>query len=277
MQVAWIKWLSERKVLNLILLLIYYLLVVLPHEWVGLQTVKIFGSLTRNQYNLTISALSFIALFIFLLFIFKKVRNSEQELLKWFYFFATILFAILCFKILFVINIEAIHFVQYAGFAVLCFPLFQNFNQTLIISTIAGAIDEAYQYFYLAPQRTNYYDLNDVIINLIGAAFGLILIRCLNPLVKHYKGIRFLKSPAIILSFSVCLVILSSFITSLIGLYATNSDATYVLVKKMPSSFWTEIPTKVLYHIVLPIEGLIITILLLLFYSKICKGCKSIN
>jgi len=277
MQVAWIKWLSERKFLNATLLLVYYLLVVLPHEWVGLQTVKIFGKLTRTQYNLTITIISILAFILFAIFVFYKIRRKENEGLKWFYLISTGVFAIICFKVLFVINIEAIHFLQYAGFAILCFPLLLNFNQTLILTTIAGAIDEAYQYFYLAPHRTDYYDFNDVIINLVGAALGLIFIRCFQPLVKKWKGISFFKSPAFISIIIVFVLIAFAFISNIIGLNASNQTAQYLLVKKMPSSFWSEIPPQVLYHIVLPFEGLIITFLLILFYSKICKGCNSIN
>lgn len=277
MQVAWIKWLSERKLLNLICLIVYYLLVVLPHEWVGLQTVKIFGKLSRTQYNLTITAISTAAVIAFSIFVFTKIRHKENESLKWFYFIATCFFAVICFKVLFVINIEAIHFIQYAGFAILCFPLLLNFNQTLILSTIAGAIDEAYQYFYLAPQRTDYFDFNDVIINLIGAAFGLIFIRCFQPLVKTWQGKEFFKSPAFISLLFIITAVLCAFLTNTLGLNPSNENAVFLLVKKVPTSFWSEIPPKVLYHIVMPFEGIIITTLLILFYSKICEGCNSLK
>jgi len=271
-QIKWINWLSQRPKLNLLFLLIYFLLVVLPHEQVGLLTNKIFGDLERPTYNLIITILSTTILLVTTLFFFKRIINHSQKKLIGFYLLSTCLFAVLCFKILFVINIEFVHFVQYAVFAMLCFPLTLSYTQTLIWSTLAGALDEAYQYFYLSPDRTNYYDFNDVIINLVGAAFGLIIIKIINPVYKKFDWKTFLKTPLFYCIIILSVLIGAAFATNFLGLYPTDAKATYLLVKKMPTQFWSKEYPDIMYHILLPFEGLLIMFGLFVFYIGLEKS-----
>jgi len=271
-KIKWINWLKQRPLVNLILLLIYFLLVVLPHEQVGLLTVKIFGNLERSTYNLVITILASSLLLSATFIFFKRIINHPQKKLIGFYLITTTLLAVLCFKILFVINIEFVHFVQYAVFAILCFPLTLSYSQTLIWATLAGALDEAYQYFYLAPDRTNYYDFNDVIINLIGAAFGLIIIKIINPVYKKFDWKNFLWSPLLYSLVILSMLIGIAFATNFLGLYPTDTEASYLLVKKMPTQFWSIEYPEIVYHILLPFEGLFIMMGLFLFYSGLEKS-----
>jgi len=165
-----------------------------------------------------------------------------------------------------VVNIEVVHFFQYAMFALLCFPLTLNYNQTMIISTLAGALDEAYQFFYLAPQRTDYFDFNDVVINLVGVAFGLLVIKIFKPATKVISLKQFLFSPASILTILISVIIFISFNTNFLGIYHTNTDAQFVLVKKTFDSFWTTVHPNITYHVMLPLEGLLVIISLWFFY-----------
>lgn len=268
-----IRFLAEHKWLNGFILLVYFLLVVLPHEQVGLLTVKIFGGLSRENYNLIILIFAGILFALLIIATFKKALQHPQKKLILFYSVSTILFVVACFKVLFVMNIESIHFMQYGIFAILCFPLIGNFTQTLIWSTLAGAFDEAYQYFYLAPERTDYFDWNDVIINLIGAALGLLVLKIYRiEIVRTAKN--FLQSPVF---YFLCLLSLSVVVllsTGILSIYADAESSTpFTLVKILPESFWSFPPGPyVKYHIVLPLEGLIITTLLWFFYVGLDKS-----
>jgi len=133
----WIDWLSERKLLNLLILVVYFCIAVLPHEQVGLLTVAIFGELTRDSYNLIILSLVLLGMVIYFLPVLREAyRNNEMAWIGGFLLF-NIIMAALCFNYLFVINIEAIHFLQYAVFAILCFPLTRNYFQTIGITAVA--------------------------------------------------------------------------------------------------------------------------------------------
>lgn len=270
--VGWINWLSQHRLINLVMIFIYYLLVVLPHEQVGILVNDIFGDLDRPVYDLIITCISTGLLCLIVLFLFNKIKRHPNKKIIWFYLLSTVLFAILCFKILFVVNIEFVHFVQYALFAMLCFPLTLNYMHTLIWATLAGALDEAYQYFYLSPNRTDYYDFNDVIINLIGAAFGLIVIKILNPAYQSFNWKTFFQSHLFYCLVNLSLLIAIALASNLIGLYPNDTKAQYLLVKKMPAQFWSTVYPKIVYHILLPLEALLLMIGLFTFYGGLEKS-----
>ncbi len=268
----WISFWEKRPILNVFVLIVYYLLVVLPHEQVGLFTVKLFGHLPRATYNLYVAVTSLIILCIALFILIPPIIKHPKKIIALFFTASTILFATLCFYILFVINIEVVHFFQYAGFMLLCFPLFQNYLHALIITCLAGVFDEAWQYFYLAPQRTDYYDMNDVIINTVGGGYGACVLYFFNVNVYPYNWKDFIRSKTFICLCFFLAIVFILILTPFLDIYPSNPKTnTFLLVKKVPTGFWSEIPPKVLYHIVLPLEGFIITALLLAFYSLLDK------
>jgi len=257
----------------------YFVMVVMPHEEVGLMISQLFRPYSRDTYNFVLMLCSLGGLFIYMYMVYKN-HNKPASTLVISYLVLNLLLAVVCFKVLFVMNVEAIHFVQYAIFAILCFPLVNNYNLTLVYTTIAGAIDEAYQFYVLAPERTEYYDFNDVIINLIGGVFGLILLRSLSLGTFRFTPKEFLRSKHF--------KILAVFFAVIIGLFASgilvkNYDAQdlyakFWLVKTSVVGFWQERPAyNFRFHIVQPWEGLGIICLLLIIYSRLYKGVPFLN
>lgn len=265
-----LDWLSNNKAINILLLLTYFLLVVLPHEEVGLFINSTFGSLSRPQYNLVmLIVFSVIVLLVFIPLVHRISKHDERKIIL-FYLTTSLVFATICYLVLFVVNVEAIHFLQYAIFVILCFPLVNNYSESLIWATIAGAVDEGYQFFYLAPERTPHFDWNDIIINLIGAALGLIVLKIFNVQALR-KKITMLQSP---IFYFLMLVTISFFVlvfTGTLSIYQDpNSPTPLTLVRELPEGFWTYPPGPyVKYHIVEPLEGITVTVLLILFYSRL--------
>ena len=248
----------------------YYLLVVLPHEKVGIIIARIFKNQSRENYNLIVLIIAVVLFIGVFSFIIRKLITHEKKKLLYFYFSATFILVLVCFNVLFVMNIECIHFIQYAVFAILCYPLINDYLQTLVFTTIAGAFDEAYQYFYLAPNRTDYFDWNDVIINLIGGAIGILILKTF--LVNQYKSkTRFLKSSVFYFLFLIVLMVIGLLGFGVLTIYPDdNGDSLFSLVKVLPDGFWSFPPGPyVRYHVVMPLEGIIIIAILWLFYSKV--------
>ena len=263
-----LQWLGSNKIFNLLILFSYFLLVALPHEWVGRLTVKIFKGLPRTQYNLLIASISLLFIVLIAIGLYKSWRDHFEKRRLAVYFGMTIIYMIMCFKILFVINIEAVHFPQYALFAILAFPLFKNSISTLVFSTFAGAADELYQYVILAPQRTNYFDFNDVVTDLIGVAMGLIILKIIGiPEIKYdwaswYKKKEFLFISSFSLVFFICCL------AGLFSIYDNPGDPSFfTLVRKPEEFFWTIPPGPyVKFHVLRPLEGIILTVLLWIYY-----------
>jgi hypothetical protein len=264
-----IDWLSQHRAFNLLLILIYFIAVVLPHKRFGtFLNTEVFKRMTRDEYNQLVLFIGLILLSIFVLIFLRNSAKTEFKRRLWIYMGVNILSAVLALNLLFVVNIEVIHFPQYAFFALLTFPLLLNYQQTLIWATLAGAIDEAYQYFYLSPNDTGYYDFNDVLTNLIGVVFGLLFLRSFN--IKESSRPKFLKSSAFMALVGLSVIIATACFSGILSIYP--SDIThYQIVREMPTGFWSTVPPEISYHVMLPIEGMIITVLMTLFYYQIGK------
>lgn len=263
-----ISFIGKNPILNWILVVVYYAIAVLPHEQVGVWIAKnIMKPLGRDMYNHRMFMIAAIGIGLYALVvlwnIFKKKKHIQW--IPFIYLFVNIGLAIASWHFLFVFNVEAIHFLQYAILSILLFPLFRRYGETLFWCTLLGAIDEAYQYFYLSPNRTDYYDFNDIILDLIGAAFGLILIRSFSPLLR--KATKWYRSGVFYCSMGLTLLIGLLYGLGKLRFYPDEAHSNaWLLVKKIPEGFWTTLK-PVVFHIVQPLEGMLIIICLLVGFS----------
>ncbi len=262
-----LDWLSRHPLINGIVITLYYLAVVLPHKRFGtFLNTQVFKGITRTEYNQIVLVIASIILIIFSGILIRNLNSHKQRKLISTYLVLNILLAAVVMCYLFVINIEVVHYPQYALFAIISYPLLNNLHQSLIWTTIAGAIDEAYQYFYLAPKDTYYYDMNDVVTNLIGAVFGLLLIWSYGR--HNHRNTPFFKSSGFYAICGVLLVVLIACWSGLLSIYPSDTSS-YQLLRQWPEGFWTSAKFDVNYHIIQPLEGAVIVVVLWFIYSKI--------
>lgn len=77
---------------------------------------------------------------------------------------------------LLVTNIELIHFPQFALIAVLFLIAGLGSRAAFLCGSIAGLLDETYQHLVLyAGVPNTYFDVNDILLNAVGAAWGVCL------------------------------------------------------------------------------------------------------
>jgi len=273
-------WLHENRIVNLAILCLYFFLVVLPHEIVGRFIMNdLLADLSRPVLNSTVLTISLVAFSTFLFFLFRNLVRGDQKRTKLIYLFITLGLIALVYKTLFVVATESAHFPQYALMAILLFPLTMNYNVTLFWATLLGTVDEAYQYFYLSPIATGYFDFNDVITDLLGAVLGLLLLWTLGIKRKvttapWYQRSTFLMGIGILLLGGVLILL------GIISLYPyeDGSNAIITLMRKVPKSFWSYDKVGDLYfHVVHPIEGILIISILLGIYTFLGKRDKQIH
>ena len=139
------------------------------------------------------------------------------------------------------------------------------------------AIDELYQYVWLSPERTEYYDFNDVLINSIGAGIGLIIIRTKHRQSYHFKWPDFLRSIELKVIIGLILLMIIGSLTDFIS-YGPDPDASFCFLKRSDIPLWRLVHPKgtLKFHIVRPWEGLFLTICLLLLYSGLQRGSVDI-
>jgi hypothetical protein len=266
------NWLSAHKGVSYPLATFYYLLIVLPHEQVGAFVVGLFKNKTRAYYQHTVLLGGVILLALLLFVLIRSIKNHPFRGRLIVGLIATLAFMIAAFNLLIIHNIEIVHFLQYFSLCFFIYPLVKNLDRTFFWSTLAGVFDEANQYLILAPQETNYFDFNDIILNEIGAGMGVVLLFALGFYTfQHYKP-KWYKSPEILVSLviAITLVVMALAGEFTYSLPQQGEQPLFVLIKKVEPGFFTVIKhLNASFHVVRPYEGIVIIPLLGIFYSRL--------
>lgn len=177
-------------------------------------------------------------------------------------------------------SLEGIHFLQYAVLAFLLFPLIKNYWETIYWATILGIADEALQYWGLI-RHWNYFDFNDVVLNLLGAALGVSILMLHNFSVRK---LIFKHSKAILSAAGIMVSGFLLFAAGILGFYP-SADGTMAVISlrriAMEQRFWKTYTSAEAggHHILEPVEGIVVVIMLLAFYLwldlKIAAGESS--
>ncbi|MBT8233419.1 MAG: hypothetical protein HKO66_00850 [Saprospiraceae bacterium] len=268
-----ITFLKERKIIAGLIALTFYVLVVSQHLEFGKFLAKTLDKpLGRETYNLIVLSGSIFLLIAFLFWFYKGwkqlPKTDQNRLLKYVLF--SIVFIVIALKVIIVVNVELIHILQYAIMAILLFPLIGHYNETLFWTNVLGALDELYQYIYLSPEKADYFDFNDVIINLLGVALGLIILRS-KGILGFRKVPKGVKSPQFIALSITALIIGILFLIEQLTIYPSAYDhpVLFEFIRDFKPGFWRIVHPNVNFHVVQPLEGMIILVLLFAFYTGI--------
>jgi VanZ family protein len=269
-----IAFLGQRKAFTVLITCVYFSIIVFFHRKVSSIFDWLRDYYSFDAYNDAVRSLSLLLLLLFSAFLFSKLRKGEERFKKSILWISALLIVLFSYHLLITVNIEVIHYVQYALFAVPVFALVRRYGETVLWVTLFGAIDEAYQYFVLyRDNNTVYFDFNDIILNLIGAGIGVLLIYTLtdtrqhvSTLLRPWRGKRF-KSPVITVSLTISLCCVLLYSTGLVGSDPGEFSAReFIVLSRQPApsipQFW-KVPEKGKpYHRLTPAEGMTILILL---------------
>lgn len=226
--------------------------------------------LGRDKYNLIVLSLAGFLCLAFLAWFYKGLKQNpaEENRVTIRYLIFTLALIVISINVIMVVNVELIHVVQYAIFAILIFAIVERYFDVLFWTTFFGAIDELYQYMYLAPNSTDYFDINDVIINMTGAAMGLILLRS-QGIYERKPRRKILRTSWFWGIIFVLALITILWLSGQLTIYPSEGNVIFEFIREFTPGFWREIPPKVLFHVIQPFEGLIILIVLFAIYYKI--------
>ena len=272
-----ISFLAGRRGFTFVITGIYLFFIVFYHRKVSAVFDWLRDSYSFELYNAAALQVSLILLIFFSAFVYTGLKKLKEKLKAGILWCYSLLLVLLSYFLLITVNIEVIHFIQYALLAVPVFALVLRYGETVFWVTLMGAIDEAYQYFVLyRDNNTVYFDFNDVILNLVGAGIGVTLIYTL----AHSKNdVSFsaspperkgFKSPVITMTLAVSLLILGLYSTGFIKSHPEENGAGTFIVSSRQSAapgFWTVPEKSKPFHIVPLLEGMSILALLLASYS----------
>ena len=276
-------WLSKRRALTALLAAGYFAAVVFPHKEVSRVFDWMAEALSFKVYNSALFAVLFSPMVVIGIYLLKKIKSGEQRFGKVVFLLFTAGLVVASYHLLIVYSVEAIHFIQYALLAIPVYALTLSFGKTVFWVTLMGALDEAYQYFVLyADNREVYFDFNDIVLNLIGAGIGVAIIHALSdagtfvsPEKPNCQGRN--RTPLLVAA-SLLLAGFLLVVSGVVTFYpvAAASEAQITLSRKpAPSLFWEKPKKGKPFHILHPVEGILLTTLLIPCYSFMDRVTRS--
>lgn len=257
-----INFLYERKKLTLALMFLYSYLIIRLHNPLVNASVFVMRRMSIKGYNTFISSLALTALLSLIFILFVQLRKHKNQLqLKLMLLVSIISFLLLHYIYLLEMNIEIIHAFAYGGLVVLFFAFFKRWAAAVIFSIPVMLIDEWNQYINLYPTYVEYWELNDVLLNILGEIFVLCFLFSLNIFpdksrLSWFKKPEFLLLGFLVLFFTIC---------TAIGLFATHqvysTEATIFNMSRLQnhtSSWHIHGLTKKIYYILSPKEALFV-------------------
>lgn len=252
-----IHWLTTHQKANILIAVIYFLLVVLPHDIVGATIHGLLFNGSIPEYNRSFLIVFGIAILFAVVPIGMRIgkhKNRAAVLLR-----LTVLVGLMLISYftIMVLATEVVHFVQYAILAILIYPLTRQMDQALLWSILLGLFDEAYQYLVLDYASAGYYDFNDIILNTLGAGLGLLILRVYD-FPPRFSGRDWVRTSAVK---AVGLLAGVLVLGRLIGLWKVSPDSgdqssVVYLLPEPPSEFWSTF-NEISYHIIRPGEALV--------------------
>jgi hypothetical protein len=254
---------------------LYYVLVLALHEPLSKVSVWLQEKLTIKTYNSAVTVLIALAGIMTASYLIRILLRHEDRKKKAAYLVFTGLLLFLTYRNFLVVNVESIHFLQYAILAAPLYALTGSYGQSIFWVTLLGAIDEAYQYFFLYPDW-KYLDFNDIVLNLLGGACLLVIVFISEkPGDRVIRRRSLLTPPMPLIIFILLILLIIPFLTGIAGSYpAEGVEDPPVLLSRQPppEDFWQEMKWGKKYHVLSPVEGTVMTAILIGAYSLLDIG-----
>ena len=275
-----IDWLERHRGLNLLFIGVYFAIIIAMHDVLANLSVSIVAEISLPTYDVVIAC---IGLGLALLALWILIRNGRRHRHRFptqiLLGAGTLILLLVHSRILSVMNIEAIHFLQFMFLAMLVFPLFRRVLPTLAITLIFAFADELYQYLLLYPERESYLDFNDVIMDLYGMGMGMVFL--ISAKVEWNDPIKFTRHPVFYIWTSILTLTTILLATGTFAFYQTEQtkNALFFFNENPPGGpFWVEFyESGISFHILSPWEGAIILLAVLGFYSIADRNSPKTN
>ncbi len=251
----------------------YSLAIILLHDTFVNISILVMNNYSLPVYNILVrnvfGGLGFV-LFVFLLF---KITKSNQKLLLLFYLFSVAVLMGIHAAFLFEMNIEIIHAIEYALLALLMYSFTGRYGAAIIFCIPVMLIDEWRQYLVLYPGYTQYFEFNDIVMDVLGCGFAMLALKISGVefsgknVAVFYKRAEFIFLAIFVFSF---FILLQTCVFSAHIKYSCNNTLIPLSKLENPDSFWQiHSFTKATYHVLSPVNGMLIITALCLFFMAL--------
>ncbi len=259
----------------------YAMIVTFPHQNVQDLVANIILGMGRSHFYLlmAISAISGGAWLTWVVWMSFK-RQPEGRILFG-YWIATMLLVCMTWRIFTVNNSELVHYPQYVPEGMALLALTGCAVESISWIVLTGGLDECFQYWHLHGTWGVPFDFNDVYMDLLGGAAGVLVaaafLRCI-PSPKENFARRILTRPGVMVILGITIAGLLLLAAGRMLLYSDPSNTHYwmALSRKRPTGFWFFDPTwgPNTIHTLSPIEGPLLVLATLGFFALLDRRVR---
>ena len=263
------RWLRQHRAVNLALVVGYSLFLLFAHDLFVSISVKVMNAVSIPLYQRLVGSILIVSVLAFVVLIAMSVRKYVSDKRAAGYFTAGLLLLVVHFFVLTEMNVEFIHALMYGGLAMLIFPLIGRSGGSVILCLPIMLVDEWYQHIILFPHYTDFYEFNDIVLDLLGAGFFVSLLGMFVP-ASFRQLLPFHRRVEVWLLFILTVSASVLVLTCVIVPYQKDAcEHTWLVLNKLPEStaFWYTHPViGSTFHILKPLHGLGLVFLMCLAY-----------
>lgn len=251
-------------------LILYAAAVTFPHEQVQLIVGRMADLLTRpGLYR--VSAAIAIALAVLASAVLFRRLTVQTEWRQIAAFWALVMGLIWCTWRLFTANnTELVHYPQYfpEGAALLAMTL--SPVESLAWIALLGGLDEGYQYWVLYPKRISAFDYNDIYMDLLGGAAGIMFAAAFLSCAPRKGRAQFWNRAGVFALLGTIAVGIGLWATGRMALHQDDPRPHWFALSRQPTPpFWSILPELGPHHIheLKPAEGTLLILLTIAIYG----------
>jgi hypothetical protein len=271
----------SHPVLGWIGFLTYAAAVSFPHENVQWAVNEIAIRITHKSLYRISAGIGLTEAAIFSWLLWRGVSRKTQAKVVWRLWLLTLALIVGIWGTMTANNVELVHYPQYFPEGMALAALTLSPAETLSWIVIFGGLDESYQYWVLSRGRPSLLDFNDIYMDLLGGAAGLVFALAFMRATRQpapRSWIRAWRRPGVI--------VLGSIIAAGVALWAagvmliaedkSNPHYWFALGRFRAPSFWAHIVANgpMRYHTLTPVEGLALLISTIAVYAALTGGFR---
>ncbi len=271
----------RRPAITWVAILIYAAAVTFPHAQVQWLVNEIAIRITHKRlYLVSAEVTLFLGVAITLVFVKRLMAQSDRRYLATFWIL-TIGLIWGAWGCLTANNVELVHYPQYVPEGMMLFALTLSPAESLAWITLFGGLDECFQYWDLMGTKRVPYDFNDVYMDVLGGAVGILLamvfFECASRRGRGFRWKQLVLRPGIMVILGLVIAGIGLWSTGRMELYGEgNSHAWFALSRIRMPAFWFQVipngPNK--YHTLSPIEGPLLILATIAIYAVLDRGLQ---
>jgi hypothetical protein len=263
-------------------LLAYAAAVTFPHENVQWLMNEIAIRISHHRLYQWSAGIGVAEALLLTLIVVWRFRAQETRLPLAFFWILTL--ALIAFtRWAFTANdLELVHYPQYLPEGIALVALTLSPAEALAWVVVFGGLDEAYQYAVLSWFRPAPYDFNDVFMDLLGGALGVLIgmlfLRCTRRDASAPPGPPFWKRPGIATILGILVAGIALWAAGFMLLFEDKRDTRhwFSLSRFHAPTFWFQVPSNGpdRYHTLSPIEGPILLLATIALYAFVVRRVR---